>query len=374
MLTEAFTTLSPQLAARYQAVLAPALTSSPELIDLHEHYLDYTHLDAHLPRPVLAYFGYHAATDEVTFDDLDTIGDGLLIAQLVRDFLAIHDDIVDEDLDKFGAAPLPVRLSGQVDQKLTQHGKDLALYYGDFLIGVILQLAADTGTHAPAITRLIGDTLYVTQRGQLAELLTEKKQLRDTDIEDVLLIGERKAAYYCYGFPFALGATLAGHPPDVIDPVVRVLLAIGTLSQAVDDLTGAFPGMIDNDKDTLGEIANLRRTLPLVLLAHNTTQTEVVELLAAPTPLGQDDSRRLREDLWNSDAPRLALTLCQEKLTQIEPRLDTLPLGIAAATYLNDLVHHRLTTNINRFAGAVTHDPSRGEDSSPGSHLGPTSR
>lgn len=349
MLTEAFATLSPQLAVRYQAVLTRALVDSPELTVLHEYYLDYTRLDTKLPRPVLAYFGYHATTQDVSFGDLDTIGDGLLIAQLVRDFLAIHDDIVDEDLDKFGAAPLPVRLSSQKGRKLTQHGKDLALYYGDLLIGVIFQFAATTATHAPAVTRLIGDTLYATQRGQLAELLTEERQLRDTSVEDVLLIGERKAANYCYAFPFALGATLAGHPPDVIDPVVSVLLAIGTLSQVVDDLTGAFPGVIDNDKDTLGEIANLRRTLPLVLLAHNTAQADIIELLSGPTPLDESDARRLREYLWNSDAPRLALTLCRDKLSRIQSLVHTLPIGKATETYLDDLVRHRLATNISHL-------------------------
>jgi len=359
MLTEAFTTLSPQLAARYHAVLARALIGSPELTTLHEHYLDYARLDAHLPRPVLAYFGYHATAEEVTFGDLDTIGNGLLIAQLVRDFLAIHDDIVDEDLDKFGTAPLPVRLSGQVDQKLNQHGKNLALYYGDFLIGVIFQLAANTGTYAPSVTRLIGDTIYVTQRGQLAELLTEKRKLRDTEVEDVLLVGERKAAHYCYGFPFALGATLAGHPPEMIDPVVSLLLVIGTLSQAVDDLVGAFPKVIKNDKDSLGEIANLRRTLPLVLLAHNTIQTDVIELLSAPTPLDEDGARRIREHLWDSDVPRLALILCQSKLDRVQSRLNKLPVGTATATYLNDLVHYRLTTNINCLARALVAEPPR---------------
>lgn len=80
---------------------------------------------------------------------------------------------------------------------MTHHGKDLARYYGDFLIGVIFQLAANTATNAPAAPRLIGDTLYVTQLGQLAELLTEERRLRAPNVEDVLLIGEQKTAHYC---------------------------------------------------------------------------------------------------------------------------------------------------------------------------------
>jgi geranylgeranyl pyrophosphate synthase len=276
---------------------------------------------------------------------------------VLRDFLAIHDDIVDEDVDKFGSAPLPVRFSRLhdfmlTDTVLTKHGKDLALFYGDFLLGLLLQLAADTGPRSAEVSHLLGDTLYVNQRGQLAELLAEEKPFIDTSVDDVFLIGERKAAYYCYSFPFTLGATMAGHPPALIDPVNALLTAIGTLSQAIDDLTGTFPGIIDNDKDTLGEIIHLRRTLPLVLLAHSYPRGDITTLLNASPPLPESDARRLREHLWNSTVPAQALAICQRRLDAITPQLRLLPTGAAATEYLADLVQFRLTASINRFAEA----------------------
>lgn len=118
MLTTAFHHLSPRLAARYRALLDRELAGSPELASLHRTYIEYALRDRNLPRPVLAYFGYHAVADAVDFTDVDHIGDGLLIPQLLRDVLAIHDDIVDEDLDKFGASPLPVVMSA-ADNRLT---------------------------------------------------------------------------------------------------------------------------------------------------------------------------------------------------------------------------------------------------------------
>jgi len=60
----------------YEAVLRRALVGSPKLAALHAHYLDYTRLDTKLPCPVLAYFGYHATTQDVSFGDLDTIASG----------------------------------------------------------------------------------------------------------------------------------------------------------------------------------------------------------------------------------------------------------------------------------------------------------
>lgn len=113
VLAEAFTHLSPQFAERYRALLCNEVADSPELDHLHQLYTEYALRDLHLPRPVLAYFGYHALTDSADFTDVERIGDGLLVPQLLRDVLAIRDDIVDEDLEKFGAPPLPVALSAR---------------------------------------------------------------------------------------------------------------------------------------------------------------------------------------------------------------------------------------------------------------------
>jgi hypothetical protein len=75
--------------------------------------------------------------------------------------------------------------------------------------------------------------------------------------------------------------------------------------------------------------------------------------LSGPAPLDGDDARRLREYLWNSNAPRLALTLCQDKLTQIQPFVNTLHIGTATATYLDYLIQHRLATNISHLRAAL---------------------
>lgn len=355
MLDDAFTHLSPRLATRYHALLDRELADSPELADMHRAYTDYARLDAHLPRPILAYFGYHALAEGVDFTDLDDIGDALLIPQLLRDVLAIHDDVVDEDLDKFGAQPLPVALSGGSPGVLTEHGKNLALFYADLLVGVMLRVTTTLPSPiAAAISHLIGQILYTNQRGQLAELRAETRPLTDTTIDDVLCIGERKAAYYCYVFPFTLGARLAGHHDQMIAPVVDLLVRIGTASQVIDDLTGAFPGLIDNDKDTLAEIAHLRRTIPMVLLAqHHGDDHHIHDLLTATAPLSRTDALQLRADLLNSSVPRRASALCTSLITDISVMLADLPTGRATTTYLRDLVQHRLVTSVDRLQAAV---------------------
>lgn len=169
MLSEAFEYLSPVLIDKYETLLAREFERSPELASLHAGYSVYAVRDRFLPRPVLAYFGYHAFSDVVDFSDADQIGDGLLLPQLLRDFLAIHDDVVDEDAEKFGEAPLPVMYSpesGNGGGGPTQVGKDLGLYYGDFVAAVMLRVAASlrpTSVAAEA-TSLLANTLYETRR------------------------------------------------------------------------------------------------------------------------------------------------------------------------------------------------------------------
>ncbi len=356
VLADAFERLSPHLADRYHALLSRELAESPELAALHQRYTAYATRDTSLPRPVLAYFGYHAHSDAVDFGDVDSIGDGLLISQLLRDVLAIHDDVVDEDLEKFGAPPLPAALSSLdgTGTGLTKRGKDLALYYGDLLVGLMLRLAAELcpPDTAAAATRLIADTLYVNQRGQLAELLTETRPLAETSLDELLLIGERKAAHYCYVFPFALGAALAGHRQD-LGATYRLLARIGTASQVIDDITGTFPGIVDDDKDTLAEIAHLRRTVPLALLAHQADTPSTRAVLAADPPLTGTQARELRDALWNSAVLGRALQLSEQLLNDITPQLTKLPLGRAAREYLSDLVHHRLDSRVQRLRQAL---------------------
>ena len=91
MLEEAFAQLSPKLLSRYEALVRRETAESPELETLHAEYIPYALRDHFLPRPILAYMGFHATSTTVSFDDVDRIGDALFLPQLVRDFLAIHD-------------------------------------------------------------------------------------------------------------------------------------------------------------------------------------------------------------------------------------------------------------------------------------------
>lgn len=357
MLEEAFAQLSPVLLSRYEALIRRETAESPELHSLHAEYLPYALRDQFLPRPILAYMGYHATSSSVPFNDLDIIGDELFLPQLVRDFLAIHDDVVDEDLEKFGEPPLPVAYSYRSGKRagstgITKQGKDFALFYGDFLLGIIFRIVArmDPPSAAVRMTKLLADTLYVNQRGQLKELLLEEQPLTVATIDNVLDVHKKKAAYYCYSLPFEVGVVTGGHDPALARSVGVVLLELGTASQIIDDVTGALPGVLDHDKDTLGEIINLRRTVPLVLLAQQERLApDVRNLLSYESPLDQGQALRVREALWASDVPRQCVSLVEEYASKVSVQLGSLAVAGPAREYLSDLVDRRLMANVAKL-------------------------
>ena len=362
MLEQAFKCLSPKFSAAYQVLLSRELPSDPLLGLVNDKYRQYATSDSVLPRPILAYMGYHAMSEHVDFSDTDGLLDMLLIAQLLRDILAIHDDVVDEDREKFGAPTLPLSFSSDLGLKgeLTRGGKDMAIFYGDILFGVLGRLIGKLPLHTlTRVQQLVGETLAVTSSGQVEELLIENSPVLDTSVETILRIAERKAARYCYVFPFCLGAYLAGHSDEDIGSGASLLLAIGRASQVIDDITGAFPGVVDEDKDSIGEIRSLRRTVPLVLFAQiNSMDASSRRLLTQPPPLSHEDAIALRFAMWKSEAPQRALELCEAQLTAALRGLALMEsenrIGGPTKEYLADLIEFRLRGSLERLRKGIS--------------------
>lgn len=176
-----------------------------------------------------------ADEDDLSTGHLDRLGDLVYLPQLFRDFLAIHDDVVDEDLVKFGEPTLPVSYSTvgcqpAPDLQMTKWGKDLALFYGDLVFGYTGEVIATSAAAPPeqaALSAALSRTLQRNQIGQLRELLLQEQPPESIDPGALIEIYRLKAADYCYAFPFELGALVSRQPRELIDGVRSVLLDVG---------------------------------------------------------------------------------------------------------------------------------------------------
>ncbi len=362
ILKQAFEVLSPMLKMRYENVLRRSLCVSGGLLnDLHSLYLEYAVRDVYMPRPILTFFGYHYDKDDVSFECVDEIGDIILIAQLVRDIAAIHDDIIDEDVLKFGKPPLSVLLSAPVfderayqEKRLTKRGKDLAILYGDYLYGVLGQLILSASRlHGSAIVEslgeLVADVFRVTNQGQIYELLMDGRLIEHIVAFEILELYRAKAAHYCYAFPFEIGLITAGASSAIRIKSKLLLLDIGVASQIVDDIAGAFPDLLDQGKDTKGELQQLRRTILTVLFAKTEEGKAFLLTIADRFSLSDQEIRMLKETMIKSACIEEAISQAQDVLGNYEERIKQIGLGMSAQRYLMDLIQVRIRDNLGQI-------------------------
>ena len=338
MLTELRTTLRPQLATGYRALAKE--TAAQHLADLPEIAAAYRHYaagDSHLNRPLLTLVGYGCDRDRLGSDLLEAMGSLVFVPQLVRDFLAIHDDIVDGDLVKFGRPTLPAAI-----------GPEAALFTADLLLGTIGDLIdqADVPTCTKArLHHQVTTVLRRTQQGQLTELALAERDPATIPADVLVRLYTDKAAAYCYSFPFEFGAAARG---DAAGPAVRRALEdIGTASQIVDDLAGNLTG---GTKNTPGEILQLRRTVLLTQLAVRLEPGDRLATVVRGHRANPEQADAIRAAFTATGAAAATAVLAVQLARAAEAQLSTLPIGKGAREYLHDLVRARIYDTLAPWA------------------------
>lgn len=175
----------------------------------------------------------------------------------------IHDDIEDEDRQRYGEPTLH-----------EQHGVAVALNVGDLLLGEGYRLIATSGAAPELIAQLLAYASDGQRRlclGQGAELAWANDP-RPLGQSDVLQIFRDKTAP-AFEIALAFGATLAGADEDTLEALVTYSEAVGIAYQIKDDLDD-----LDNPEDG-DDLSALRPSLPLAV-AHNKAKGADRELLA----------------------------------------------------------------------------------------------
>lgn len=332
MLTDLQAALRPLLTAGYQDLVkewtGEHLADLPEIAAAYQHY---TEGDAHLNRPLLTLVGYGHRRDRFGPQLLDEVGPLVFVPQLVRDFLAIHDDIVDGDTVKFDRPTLPAAL-----------GAGAALFTADLLPGIVSDLVDRSQCPAKVkcrLHRLVGQILRRTQQGQLAELALARCAPATIPADVLVRVYADKAAAYCYVLPFELGITAADSTAG--PQVRRALEDIGTASQIVDDLLGNLPTG-EGGKQTPGEVLQLRRTVLLTQLAVRLDPGDPLAAVLAGNSATPEQAAAIRDAFTVTGAAAATATTAVQLARAAEAQLATLALAAPATAYLRDLVQARV--------------------------------
>lgn len=353
ILDEAFNLLSPIILDKYNTYL-----DSHKLdidLNLHTIYVDYTMGDCLYPRPILVLLGYMTNKDRFEVEYIDSLNNILFIPQLLRDFLAIHDDIVDEDVLKFNKPTLPVSFSQLFTHfpgghNITKSGKDLALFYGDYIINLVYSAINTSNIDSESkisMISLVNKTLHLTQKGQIQELLLQNIEPNKISINDIIEMYKIKAAHYCYAFPFELGLIVINVPEEIKDKSRNILLNIGVASQIIDDITGVFPEILNQGKDTLMELIYLRRTIPLVLLSNKVKNNTILNAILQKEKCSEEEAYILKKEMIKNEILNESINIIDNLISNLGREIYSLSFSHEVTEYLQDLLNKRIVNNSN---------------------------
>ncbi len=178
-------------------------------------------------RPLLAAGVYRALRGSVAGDSPDDLRKAAVAVECFHKASLIHDDIEDDDGDRYGEPPLHVR-----------HGVPVALNVGDLLLGEGYRLIGELGCDAA----VRGELLRVAARAHRELCLGQGRELLWRTDPRILTPGEVREIYLgktapAFEVAVHFGALLAGADRATLDALAAYSRHLGIAYQIRDDLT-----------------------------------------------------------------------------------------------------------------------------------------
>lgn len=355
--------LSSEIASAYSQFISERIEVLRRISEpIANLYMEYTLRDKLYPRPLLTFLGSQFITEK-DISDITLIDDItlLFVPQLLRDYLAIHDDIIDEDLIKFNADTYPFAVSKAKDPNATtmeKEGKDISLLLGDWIIAnaydIVINVKIDEKCRIRAL-RCLNDVVRTTNEGQLDELMMNKIPFKALKYERLHQMYRNKAADYCFAFPFELGLVYSGACNETIVDSRNVLLNIGVLSQIINDLEGIFFEFFGNERYTLSDLLMLRRCFALKRL-YDKGDVRYCDLLEKDK-LNESECAEIKKAIIDTGV--LSEMICQIKRETVELKknVNCLVGNKQVKEYLSELIDIRISDKIARIQEQYSHIP-----------------
>ncbi len=223
----------PHLLRAAEARIATALTRAtfPGIPELLAHVVTLLREGKRL-RPYLVYVGY-GGTGELSGDLLSAcIG-----YELFHSFALIHDDVIDEDVERRGIATL------HVEARKIRHdvhiANSLAILVGDMLFSWSRDFLA-----LARAQKVIDEMVDEVCLGQIIDVLIAGRA--QVSLPEIDLMMELKTARYSFIRPLQLGAVLRGAASDELAFYERFGRAAGLAFQIQDD---SFDRTVDAERD-----------------------------------------------------------------------------------------------------------------------------
>ncbi|MFQ4147397.1 polyprenyl synthetase family protein [Arthrobacter sp. LAPM80] len=319
------------LAGYFSAQKARAGKYSPAFVELWEHLAASTEGGKWM-RPKLVHLSYQA------FGGMDSKACSDLAAayEMLHAALVVHDDVIDRDFVRRGAATLgAVYRDGATSQghdpDIAEHaGYSAAIIAGDLLLTGALRLAGSATVgheQAGAILETVHEAIFASAAGELDDLLFSLGQ-DSPGLSEVLNMERLKTAVYSFEMPLRAGALLAGVGIATADALAAVGRDIGVAYQVVDDVLGTFGQESVTGKSVESDLREGKRT---ILTTFAQESGEFTDTLAAFRD-GHADVQDVRQVLQGLGAQEYALNLAQSLVNDALDKAQE--LGVPEFLYL----------------------------------------
>ncbi len=337
---EAFGAASPAITAaqwhRVRSRIADVGPVATEFLDEAEASDGGKHL-----RPRLVAAAYLA------FDGVDRslLGDVAGAQQLLHLGLCMHDDLIDGDRMRHGAANLIARYgagdraAGVADGAAERQAIAAGLLAGDLAMNAALLALLTAPAPLSVRHRLAAEAAAALERTIIGELLDVRSELMRPDRAQPLRVAELKTAVYSVSLPLRLGAIAAGvASDDLVRSIDRAGIAFGIAYQLADDDLGLFGTAAVTGKSVLSDVRQGKRTEHIRLAyarADPADRATLDAVLGMPTATDRDAD--LVRDVVLRTGARDAVARMIDDHVAHGIRLASADLPTPLATYLADL-------------------------------------
>lgn len=207
-------------------------------------------------RPALVMVGARAVRAEPPRDLVLQAGVAL---ELLQAYFLIHDDWMDQDLERRGGPTVHAHLGRRFRSSLK--GASAAILTGDYAVALATRVLATLdvpGRRLPGVLTCFADMQLDAVAGQGLDVIGRSR--------DAELTYRLKTASYTVRGPLVMGALLAGGSPALQRTLEQFALPAGVAFQLRDDLIGVFGDPARTGKPRGGDLKAGKRTL-LVELA-----------------------------------------------------------------------------------------------------------
>jgi geranylgeranyl diphosphate synthase type I len=254
---------------------------------------------------------------------------GAVAVELVHDFSLLHDDVMDGDRERRHRAAA-----------WALYGEGAAILAGDALVVLAHQVLLESGSpHASHALIALAEATQAMIGGQADDLAFERRADITPEACLRMMAGKTGALLSCAS---AIGAILAGAPPQLVDGLRAFGLNLGLAFQAVDDVLGIWGDPEVTGKPVASDLRRRKKTLP-VATAMSAAGAEAARMRlllgAPPEPDGAPDPvvPELLAIVERAGGERAAREEADCRLNRCVGALDGVPIAAGARAELEAL-------------------------------------